>query len=191
MTRGRILFQAEGAEVFYRNIELKPLPSDADPFYKVLVFSKTASFRHGSIPDGVAAINILGSLNNFLVDATEDASVFNDARLSDYRAVVFLSTTGDVLDDAQQAAFEHYIRAGNGYAGIHSATDTEYGWPWYGDLVGAYFSGHPAVQMAAIRLEDRAHVSTAALPDPWVRVDEWYDFRANPRGKRSRAGFVG
>ena len=182
LTRGKILFQAEGAEVFYRNIELKPLPSAADPTYKVLVFSKTASFRHGSIPDGVAAIDTLGTLNNFLVDATEDASVFDDARLSDYRAVVFLSTTGDVLDDAQQAAFEHYIRAGNGYAGIHSASDTEYGWPWYGALVGAYFSGHPAVQMATIRVEDRGHASTAALPDPWVRVDEWYDFRANPRG---------
>jgi type 1 glutamine amidotransferase len=182
LSRGRILFQAEGAEVFYRNIELKPLPTDADPFYKVLVFSKTEGFRHGSIVDGVAAINNLGTLNNFMVDATEDASVFNDARLSDYRAVVFLSTTGDVLDDGQQAAFEHYIRAGHGYAGVHSATDTEYGWPWYGALVGAHFSGHPAVQMAAIRLEDRAHVSTAALPDPWVRVDEWYDFRTNPRG---------
>jgi type 1 glutamine amidotransferase len=181
LTRGRILFQAEGAEVFYQNIELKPLPADDDPFYKVLVFSRTASFRHGSIPDGVAAINNLGALNSFMVDATEDAAIFNDARLSDYRAVVFLSTTGDVLDDGQQAAFEHYIRAGNGYAGIHSASDTEYGWPWYGALVGAYFSGHPAVQMAVIRVEDRAHVSTAALPDPWVRVDEWYDFRTNPR----------
>src|SRR5262245_36575411 len=181
LTRGRILFQAEGAEVFYRNIELKPLPSDADPFYKVLVFSKTESFRHGSIADGVAAISDLGVLNNFMVDATDDSAAFNDARLSDYRAVVFLSTTGDVLDDDQQAAFEHYIRAGNGYAGIHSASDTEYGWAWYGALVGAYFSGHPAVQMAAIRLEDRAHVSTATLPDPWVRMDEWYDFRTNPR----------
>src|SRR4030095_1407778 len=87
LTRGRILFQAEGAEVFYRNIELKPLPSDTDPFYKILVFSKTASFRHGSIPDGVAGITMLGALNHFMVDATEDAAAFNDARLSDYRAV--------------------------------------------------------------------------------------------------------
>jgi type 1 glutamine amidotransferase len=182
LNRGKILFQAEGAEIFYRNIELKPLPSDADPTYKVLVFSKTESFRHGSIPDGVAAIFTLGTLNNFLVDATEDASVLDDARLAEYRAVVFLSTTGDVLNNGQQAAFEHYIRAGHGYAGIHSASDTEYDWPWYGALLGAYFSGHPAVQMATIRVEDRGHASTAALPDPWVRIDEWYDFRANPRG---------
>ncbi len=149
LTKGRILFQAEGAEVFYRNIEWKPLPSNDDSSHKVLVFSKTAGFRHDSIPEGVAAIGRLGEQHNFRVDATEDAAVFNDISLSEYRAVVFLSTTGDVLDGSQQAAFEHYIRAGNGYVGVHSATDTEYGWPWYGALVGSYFNSHPVVQTAA------------------------------------------
>ena len=181
LSRGRVLFQVEGAEVFYRNIEWKPLPSDVDPFHRILVFSRTLGFRHDSIREGTEAINAIGALNNFRVDAIEDPAAFNDATLADYRAVVFLSTTGDVLDGAQQAAFEHYIRAGNGYAGIHSATDTEYGWPWYGALVGAYFKGHPAIQTASIRLEERAHASTAQLPDPWIRADEWYDFHTNPR----------
>ena len=90
-------------------------------------------------------------------------------------------TTGDVLDEAQQAAFERYIRAGNGYAGVHSASDTEYNWPWYGELVGAYFSSHPAIQQARIQIEDGAHPSTAGLPSPWTRTDEWYSFRTNPR----------
>lgn len=154
----------------------------AEPF-KVLVFSKTAGFRHDSIPAAVAAVKELGARNNFVVDATEDTAAFNDKGLRGYRAVVFLLTTGDVLDAGQQAAFERYIRGGGGYVGVHSASDTEYGWAWYGGLVGAYFQSHPAVQTATVRLEDRRHPSTETLPDPWVRKDEWYNVRPNPRGK--------
>jgi len=117
-----------------------------------------------------------------VVDATEHPAVFDDALLAPYRAVVFLLTTGDVLDPKQQAAFEYYIRAGNGYVGVHSASDTEYDWPWYGALVGAYFASHPAIQMATIHVEDLSHPSTAGLPDSWQRTDEWYNFRSNPRG---------
>jgi type 1 glutamine amidotransferase len=148
----------------------------------ILVFSKTAGFRHDSIPAGIAAIRELGAQNGFTVDATEDAAVFNDANLARYQAVVWLSTTGDVLDANQQAAFERYIRAGGGYAGIHAAADTEYGWAWYGNLVGAYFASHPAIQQASVKVEDPAHPSTAGLPPRWSRLDEWYNFRTNPRG---------
>ncbi len=150
---------------------------------RVLVFSKTAGFRHDSIPDAVAAIRELGRTHGFAVDATEDSSVFDDATLAAYSAVVFLCTTGDVLDEAQQAAFQRYIEAGGGFAGIHSAADTEYDWPWYGDLVGAYFKGHPAVQPATIVVSDSVHPSTRSLPTRWNRTDEWYDFRTNPRGR--------
>ncbi|MGN6240386.1 MAG: ThuA domain-containing protein, partial [Cellulosimicrobium cellulans] len=105
--------------------------ADTVPF-DVLVFSKTGGFRHGSIPAGIAAIQQLGAENNFEVTATEDAGAFTDANLAQYDAVVWLSTTGDVLNDDQQAAFERYIQNGGGYAGIHAASDTEYDWPWYG-----------------------------------------------------------
>ena len=149
--------------------------------YKVLVFSKTAGFRHDSIPTAIAALRNLGDRNDFVIDAVEDAAAFNDANLTHYKAVVFLLTSGDVLDESQQAAFERYIRGGNGYVGIHSASDTEYDWAWYGGLVGAYFQSHPAIQAATIHLEDRQHPSTASLPEPWVRTDEWYNFRTNPR----------
>jgi type 1 glutamine amidotransferase len=149
---------------------------------RVLVFSRTTGFRHDSIPDAVAALGALGAEHGFGVDASEDPAVFSDAGLAPYQAVVFLLTTGEVLDDSQQAAFERYIQAGRGYVGVHSASDTEYGWPWYGGLVGAYFSHHPAIQPAAILVEDRDHPSTAGLPARWERTDEWYDFRTNPRG---------
>jgi type 1 glutamine amidotransferase len=95
-------------------------------------------------------------------------------------AVVFMSTTGDVLDSAQQESFQRYIRAGHGYVGVHAATDTEYDWPWYGQLVGAYFQRHPAVQEAKLDVRDRTHLATKCLPATWTRRDEWYDFRAQP-----------
>ncbi|RAJ69125.1 type 1 glutamine amidotransferase [Streptomyces sp. Amel2xB2] len=147
----------------------------------VLVFSKTAGFRHDSIPDGIEALRQLGAENGFSVDATEDASVFTPEGLAGYDAVVFLSTTGDVLDDSQQAAFEGYIEGGGGFAGIHAAADTEYDWPWYGGLVGAWFDSHPAIQPATVEVEDHAHPATAHLGGTWERTDEWYNYRANPR----------
>ena len=157
-------------------------PSSPEPV-RVLLFTRTAAFRHASIPDAVAAVRRLGRERGFEVDATEDASRFTDATLARYRAVVFLMTTGDVLTDEQQTAFEKYIRGGGGYAGVHSASDTEYEWPWYGELVGAYFKQHPKPQAADIIVEDRAHPATRSLPARWHRTDEWYSFRANPRSR--------
>lgn len=148
----------------------------------VLVFSKTSGFRHASIPDGVAAVQQIGAANGWEVDATEDASVFDAATLAEYDAVVWLNTTGDVLNTSQQAAFEDFIGAGGGYVGVHAAADTEYGWSWYGDLVGAYFDRHPPGKpTATVNVADRAHPSTAHLPAEWSRTDEWYDYQTNPR----------
>ena len=153
----------------------------ADDPYDVLVFSKTAGFRHDSIPAGVQAVRDLGAANGFTVTATEDAAAFTTANLANYEAVVFMSTTGDVLNASQQTAFESYIRGGGGYVGVHAAADTEYDWPFYGNLVGAYFASHPAIQPADIVVEDRAHAATAHLPSRWHRTDEWYNYRTNPR----------
>lgn len=151
---------------------------------RILVFSRTAGYRHSSIETGTAAIRTLGAANGFAVDATEDATTFSDRNLKRYRAVVFLSTTGDVLNPTQENAFERYIQAGGGYVGIHSATDTEYGWPWYGTLAGAYFNGHPGnpnVRKGTFRVLDGGHISTEGLPARWEREDEFYSFRSiNP-----------
>jgi cytochrome c len=153
------------------------------PAFRILLYTRTTGFRHDSIPAAIAAIRQLGRDNGFDVEQTEDQSRFTDEGLAPYAAVVFLMTTGDVLSDTQQAAFERYIRSGKGYVGIHSASDTEYDWPWYGGLIGAYFLNHPpGTSRATIRVENRSHPSTSMLPDPWVRTDEWYNFRSNPRG---------
>jgi type 1 glutamine amidotransferase len=149
----------------------------------ILVFSKTTAYRHESIPDGIRALEELGEELGFTVSKTEDASAFTDENLARFDAVVFLMTTGDVLDSDQQAAFERFMRKGKGYVGVHSAADTEYGWPYYEKLVGAYYREHPEVQKASYIIEDRTHPATAHLPTDWARTDEHYSFRSNPRGR--------
>jgi cytochrome c len=148
---------------------------------RILIFSKTKGWNHTSIPAGIAAIQKLGRENNFRVDTTKNANYFNDDSLRHYQAVVWLSTTGNVLNPVQQAAFERYIEAGGGYMGIHAAADTEYDWPWYNKLVGGYFASHPNqsnVRKATVDVLDKNHPSTAHLPDRWERTDEWYNYRS-------------
>ncbi|MGK5441761.1 ThuA domain-containing protein [Micromonospora sp. URMC 105] len=155
--------------------------SAADAPYDVLVFSKTAGFRHDSIAVGTQAIRDLGAANSFTVTATEDAAAFTTGNLAQYEAVIFLNTTGDVLNATQQTAFESYIGSGGGFVGVHSAADTEYNWSFYGNLVGAYFASHPAIQQANVKVEHRGHAATAHLPQTWTRTDEWYNYQTNAR----------
>ena len=162
--------------------QASPTASTSAPGFSVLVFSKTEGFRHDSIPAGISAIRQAGQQLGFFVTATEDAGVFTDAGLAPYKVIVFLSTTGDVLNAAQQAAFDQYIHGGGGFVGVHSAADTEYDWPFYGALLGAYFAGHPDIQTATVQIENSGHPTTSALPGSWSRKDEWYNFRKNPRG---------
>lgn len=151
---------------------------------KVLVFSKTEGFRHESIPAGIKMIQELGAANGFDVVATEDAGVIRTTYLKDFKTVIFLNTTGDVFNDSQQAEFQRFIQAGGGFLGIHAAADTEYDWPWYGQLVGGYFNGHPNnpnVRDATVERTEHSHISTVHLPERWDRTDEWYNYKTlNP-----------
>ncbi len=150
---------------------------------KVLVFSKTMGFRHASIEAGKPFFQAWGKQAGVQVDLTENSDDFNEENLKKYNAVVFLSTTGDVLNPAQQADFQRYIQAGGGYMGIHAASDTEYDWPWYNDLMGGYFASHPGapdgnVQNGKMTVLDKNHPATAHLPTTFEREDEFYDFKS-------------
>lgn len=152
--------------------------------FSVLVFSKTAGWHHDSILEGVVAIRNLGKQNDFNVFWTEDASrVFKDEELKKYKAVVFLSTTGDVLNDVQQAAFERYIKAGGGFVGIHAAADTEYKWDWYTKMVGHMFKIHPQVQTATIKVEDANFPGMDQFPNRFLWTEEWYQYDASRSDK--------
>jgi len=144
---------------------------------RILIFSKTEGFRHDCIPTATAALRKLCADNGIAVDTSEESEIFTEKNLKRYNAVVFLNTTGDVLNPAQEAEFERYIQAGGGFVGIHSATDTEYGWTWFGGLVGGYFNGHPDQQTATLHVKDHDHPATKHLGDTWTRWDEWYNFK--------------
>ena len=146
----------------------------------VLVFTKTSGYRHQSIEKGVQTFRELGRKNGFVALQTESSEDFTPQNLANYKLVVFLSTTLDVLNEQQQRAFENYIKDGGAYLGVHAASDTEYDWPWYGKLVGGYFVTHPNnpnVRSAKINVVDKSHPSTSHLPDVWARSDEWYNFK--------------
>jgi type 1 glutamine amidotransferase len=158
--------------------ELVP-PAQGQP--SLLLFTRTAGFRHDSIPAAVTALQALAEQHGFGLTRTEDARQFTDQTLSAFTAVIFLSTTGDVLIADEEAAFERYIAAGHGYVGVHAAADCEYNWAYYGGLVGAYFREHSQVVPASVKLEPVTHAALTGLPSPWMRIDEWYAFRTNPR----------
>lgn len=154
----------------FANAQVKAKP-------RILVFKKTAGFHHGSIPLAAAAIMKLGQENGFLVDTTTDASKIEEGNLKKYAALVFASTTGNILNVAQQNALERYMQAGGSFVGIHAAADAEYGWPWYGRMVGGYFAHHPNQQKATLTVVDRNFIATKMLPAEWKRKDEWYHYK--------------
>ncbi len=145
---------------------------------KVLIFTKTTEYRHESIENGVKTIAELGKQNGFEITHSEDANLFTEENLNQYKLVIFLNTTGDILNDAQQKTFERFLRNGGNFMGIHSAADTEYEWPWYGRLVGAYFLNHPEKSKAEIVKVDNTHLACKHLPERWSRFDEWYNYKA-------------
>ena len=145
---------------------------------RVLVFSKTQTFRHDSIAEGHACKGRLAQRHAFQMTSTEDAAMFNRDALEDFDVVVFMNTTGDVLNDQQQSAFQSWYQSGGAFLGVHAASDTEHGWDWFGQLVGR-FRCHPAVQPARLIVMDRGHPATAHLDSTWVRTDEWYDFKSD------------
>ncbi|MCI5055540.1 MAG: ThuA domain-containing protein [Flavobacteriales bacterium] len=146
--------------------------------FEALIFTKTVGFQHSSIPDGIAMISDLSLSHGFTVTQTDNADYFHPDSLMKFDVVIWLSTTGDVLDSAQQTAFRNYIETGGSFIGIHAAADCEYNWPWYEELVGRWFSNHPAIQPAILDVHDgHTHPSSQPLPSSWSRTDEWYNFQ--------------
>lgn len=170
--------------VFTVNLNANEIPEgneastiDEQSDQRILIFSKTDGWRHDSIETGRDALIRWADEKGVSAHTTEDASEFSASNLSGYQAVVFLNTTEEVFNDNQREAFKSYIQNGGGFVGVHSATDTEYEWPWYNKLVGAYFNGHPRVQTATLLVHNQDHPSTVMLPDEFEKRDEWYNFR--------------
>lgn len=152
---------------------------------RVLIFTRTTGYRHESIEHGAEVIAALAGEDGHACDRTEDPAAFSDEGLRPYALTVWLSTTGDVLDDVQRASFARWLAGGGAYAGVHGATVAEPGWPEYERIAGAVFSGHPDIQTATVHVAHADHPSTRGLPASWQHTDEWYDFHRRPGADRT------
>ena len=150
--------------------------------FRVLIFTKSADAAAPAAAPGVAAIQALGYQRRFTVQVTDDPRKFDRAHLKQYRVVVFLNNVGDVLTDAQQAAFEDYYRDGGGFVAVHSAIEAEPQWSFLSDVLGTRATGASAVAPATIKVADRVHPASEVLPERWNRTDRWYNFASNVRG---------
>jgi hypothetical protein len=152
---------------------------------RLLVLTATAGFRHGSIGTARQVLSELAaSSQTFTVTATEDLSTISDAGLRAYDVVFFALTSGELPFSAdQKAALLGFVSRGGGFLGAHSATDTLYEWPEYGQLVGAYFREHPWTEQATIVIEDQSHPASSGIGDRYSLLEEFYTFRENPRAR--------
>lgn len=146
--------------------------------FSALLVTKTAGWHHESINEGVAAIKALAARNFFDVQWHQDGVGITDQYLGKFQVIIFLNTTGDIFKPDEQKAIEHFIQAGKGYVGIHSASDTEYDWPWYTKLVGRMFHIHPAIQTAKLKFTSNKFPGLNLFTDSQWWTDEWYQFGA-------------
>jgi len=152
--------------------------------HKVLYLTHSAGFKHEVLPLSEQILKQIGERSGaFEVTATQDCSVLSRDGLKPYDAVVFYTTGELPISDAQKAAFLEFIRSGKGFVGIHSATDTFYKWPEYGELIGGYFDQHPWHQEVAVNVEDQHHPATRHLGKSFKITDEIYQFKNFSRSR--------
>ena len=174
--RERIVTRREFIALINSATVIRPLGARAErPPERVLYFTYSAGYRHDVIPASEAILTQLGRNSGaFEVVATEDVSEFSTRNLERYTAVIFY-TTGEIpMSGVQKTALLNFVRSGRGFLGVHSATDTFYGWPDYLDLIGGYFNGHPWHQVVTIEVADAADPLVAFLGNSFQLNDEIY-----------------
>lgn len=194
LTEGRIALQAEGAEVFYRNVQIKPTHATGGlGEFRVLVFQESQTHELAEVTKAaLQAIRDLGASQGFVIDvANNSTGQFTEDNLRQYAAIVWNSVSGDVLNNEEQDVFRRYLEAGGGFVGLHAAAKAEPDWEWYGDLVGAREADRTRPLLATLRIDSEAsiaaggsnlqHPAVDALPQKWQRVDRWPFFKKNPR----------
>lgn len=138
------------------------------PTVSVQLFTRTAGYRHDSIPAAAAAVAAMPGLGVTCFDDPEQLLRAPCAVVS------FLSCTGDVLDEGARRRLRAHVEGGGGFVGLHAAVAAEPSWPWYGTLLGARFAGHPdGLQTATMWRHDRPGDESARC---WRIEDEWYAF---------------
>lgn len=161
---------------FVSFIQLLSLMAFSQKQFKALLVTTTRGWHHESLHYGVVALKEMAQKQEFILDVFQDPNSFTDEKLKQYAVIIFLNTTGDIFDSAQQKTMERFIQSGKGFVGIHSASDTEYDWDWYTKLVGRMFRIHPLVQTARLQIVDKTFPGLQAFANGALWTDEWYEF---------------
>src|SRR5215475_4214615 len=148
-----------------------------DQSTRILYFTHSAGYRHEVIPASQDVLQRIGATAGFEISVSEDVAVFTAENLRRYGAVMFFTTGELPMSHAQQVAFTDFIRAGGGFLGVHSATDTFYRWPEYGKLIGGYFDQHPWHEAVRIDVADRSDPLVAFMGASISLLDEIYQIR--------------
>ena len=163
--------------LFPFDIDINCLNCSNQNSFSVLLITETKGWVHDSIESGIDLIVDIGDKKNFNVYHSDDSKVITSENLKEFNSIIFLNTTGDILNNYEQKVMENFIKNGKGFVGVHAASDTEYEWQWYGDLVGAYFMNHSDVFDRKLFTVDNTHIMTEHLNPEWNIVDEWYNFK--------------
>ncbi|HEY1987304.1 MAG TPA: ThuA domain-containing protein [Terracidiphilus sp.] len=154
--------------------------SQTAPAPRILVYTRNYTpdgkgYVHDNIAASVDAIRKMGAENGFAVDASEDPGVFSAANLLRYAALVFANSNNQAFaNDEQRSAFRHYIEAGGGFVGLHSASGSERDWPYYWSVLGGKFAAHPRMQSFTVQVVDPSFPAAKNLPPHFEWTDECY-----------------
>lgn len=154
------------------------LPAFAQGQFKVLVVAIPNKYHNDFIAVAKPQFERMAQAHAFDMTWAWNASPF-DGDLSQYAAIVLLSTSGEDLAKQQRGKLEAYVRAGGGIVAVHRALiiNPRGDWPWYEKMIGRSFITHPMVQTATVRTIDPSFPATFGLPARWIWTDEWYEFK--------------
>lgn len=150
---------------------------------RLLYLTHSAGYRHEVLPVSADVVRGLGRSGGFDVTVTDDPAVISETGLRDYAAVLFYTSGELPLGEDQKRALLAFVKGGRGFIGVHSASDTFYRWPEYGQMLGGYFDGHPWHTTVGVRVEDQGHAATQHLPPVFEIRDEIYQFRSWSRDR--------
>jgi type 1 glutamine amidotransferase len=146
---------------------------------RVLYITESKGFRHDVLPESEKVMQELAAKHGFEVTVSHEAEkVMTAENLKSYDVVMFYTTGELPLSDEQKSAFLEFVRSGKLFLGVHSATDTFYKWPEYGELIGGHFAAHPwNVFEATLKIDDPKHPAVKHLPPTFKITDEIYTFK--------------
>lgn len=144
--------------------------------FSALLVVQTAGWQHESTFSAIPALEKMAARHSFRLDLKQRAMPINDGMLKQYDVIIFVNTTGDIFNDEEQAAMERFIQSGKGWVGVHAASDTEYDWKWYTDMVGHMFKIHPHVQTGMVDVHDNSFPGLEGWPKRKMWTDEFYEY---------------